>query len=95
MNQDQTYEFVVGLAQKFPILGILLAFLGGIVVIAQIVIALTPSKDDDAWVAKVWALPLVGKVLLLLERFAPVTKKTDAEMQAKMADASIIADKKK
>lgn len=68
------FEFLHGLSLQFPILTIVLAVLGSLVVVAQIVVALTPSQADDQALEKVKAGPL-GKVFAVLEKFAPYKKK--------------------
>ena len=52
-----------------------LALTGTAVVVAQAYVALTPTKSDDAWYAKVEALPVVGGFVRALVTFAPVQRK--------------------
>ena len=62
---------------KYPILSWILMGLGALVVLAQIVVSLTPTKDDDAFVAKVKGWPVVGGLITLLESFAPLQKSSE------------------
>ena len=66
---------LMGLIVKFPVLGMVLAALGALVVLGQAYIALTPSQDDDAWYAKVESIPYVGAILKALKAFAPIQRK--------------------
>lgn len=49
--------------------------LGALVVLGYAYIAATPSKDDDMWLQKLEAKPVVGWALKLLVRFSPVARK--------------------
>jgi hypothetical protein len=70
-------QFIVDLAAKAPIVGYILMGLGALMVIAQAVVILTPSKEDDAFVEKLKAIPVLGQLLILLEAFSPLQKKPD------------------
>lgn len=64
----------MSLANDYPWISIILSGLGGIMVIAQIVVPLTPTKKDDQflnWIMK--GIP--GKILRGLTSFAPIQKK--------------------
>jgi hypothetical protein len=63
------------LAALHPAIPLVLTMLGGLVVLGQAYVALTPSQSDDAWVAKVEAMPIVGPLLQALRAFAPIQKK--------------------
>lgn len=63
------------LAALHPAIPLVLAALGGLVVLGQAYVALTPSQADDAWVAKLEAMPIVGPLLQALRAFAPIQKK--------------------
>lgn len=76
---------IAELVVKMPIVGFILMGLGGLVVLAQIVVAITPSKDDDAFVAKVKSIPILGQVIALIEAFAPLQKKADGGMSLSVA----------
>jgi hypothetical protein len=57
-------------------IGVILASLGGLVVIAQGVVAITPSLEDDAWLdSKVLSMPVLGGFLKALAKMAPIQKK--------------------
>lgn len=73
--ENQIVEFVIGLVQKLPMASLILGVLGTLVVVGQIIVALTPSKaDDEAW-AKIESIPLVGAALKALTHFAVLQKK--------------------
>jgi len=63
------------LAGLHPIVPLVLAGLGGLVVAGQAYVMVSPSKDDDAWLAKIEAMPVVGSILRGLKAFAPIQKK--------------------
>ena len=63
------------LASLHPIVPVVLAALGCLVVLGQTVVALTPSAADDALASKLEALPLVGPLLKALASFAPIQRK--------------------
>lgn len=68
-------EIVVALALKFPVVGLVLAALGLLVVVGQVVVVLTPTKKDDEAVARWQAIPILGQILAILAKFAPIQKK--------------------
>lgn len=63
------------LVQQFPIAGLVLALLGMLVVVGAAVVALTPSKSDDAAWERIKAVPLLGQLLSALMAFSPVQKR--------------------
>jgi hypothetical protein len=63
------------LAGLHPVVPQVLAALGGLVVLGQAYVAITPSQDDDAWFAKLEAIPVLGSVLVALKSFAPIQRK--------------------
>ena len=63
------------LAAKVPVLALVLGVLGSLVIVGQMIVLLTPSKADDAWLAKLKEMPVVGMLLKALEAFAPIQKK--------------------
>ena len=76
--QDQARAFLLPLLDKIPYLGVVLMGLGGLVVIGQAVVIITPSKaDDEAW-AKIERMPVLGMVLKVLASFAPIQKRPPA-----------------
>lgn len=56
---------------SFPIASLILGVLGALVVIAQIVVSMTPAKTDDEILAKLKAVPFIGALLKVLASFAP------------------------
>jgi len=63
------------LVSKVPGALLGLTVLGSLVVLGQVVVALTPSPDDDAKLASVFTIPVLGPLLLLVSKFAPFQKK--------------------
>ncbi len=63
------------LVAKFPIVGLVLAALGILVVVGAAVVALTPSKSDDAAYEKIMGIPILGPLLKALSAFSPIQKK--------------------
>jgi len=63
------------LAGLHPSIPLVLAMLGGLVVLGQAYVALTPSQDDDAWYAKLEAKPIIGGMLRSIKAFAPIQRK--------------------
>ncbi len=59
------------LNDKAPWIGIVLASLGGLVVLAQIVVAITPTSKDNEYLEKSWAKWLIK----IFEPFAPFKSK--------------------
>ena len=62
-------------AQKYPVILLPLCFLGLLVVVGMAVVALTPSKSDDAWIDSLMNKPVIGPVLKAIASFSPVQKK--------------------
>ena len=75
--EEQIVKFVTELASKFPwavwIL-VVLSTLGALVVVAQAVVAITPSKADDLALEKVEQSKIGGMILKVLLAFAPIKK---------------------
>lgn len=65
----------VMLSGLHPTIPLVLAALGGLVILGQAYVAITPTQSDDAWFAKLEAAPLVGPVLVALKSFAPIQRK--------------------
>lgn len=63
------------LSSLHPLVPLVLAGLGGLVVLGQTYVALTPSQNDDAWYAALEAKPFVGPLLKSLKAFAPIQRK--------------------
>lgn len=62
------------LSSLSPVLPIIFTVIGILVVAAQAVVAVTPSQADDAVLAKVWEIPVLGPVLKALAALAPFKK---------------------
>lgn len=63
------------LGQKLPFLPALLAVLGSLVVAATAFVAATPSQDDDALLTRIKEIPVIGSIILALERFSVILRK--------------------
>lgn len=68
-------ELLASLMLKYPIVGYVLMGLGALVVLAQSIIVLTPSKADDAFWDKMKAIPVLGTLISALAEMAPIKKK--------------------
>lgn len=66
---------LAGFAAQYPIVAMVLAALGSLVIIGQAVVALTPSKSDDAAWEALKAKPIIGPILAALSSFAVIQKK--------------------
>lgn len=63
------------LAKLHPIVPVVFAILGMLVVVGQTVVWMTPSKaDDEAW-EKIKKVPVLGNIISALANFAPLQKK--------------------
>lgn len=49
--------------------------LGGLVVLGQVYVALTPNQDDDAWFAKLENVTILGAFIRAIKAFAPIQRK--------------------
>jgi hypothetical protein len=58
-----------------PIAHLVLVILGSLVVLATIYVKLTPSVDDDAMLAKIEAMPVIGSLLNGLMAFSVIQRK--------------------
>jgi hypothetical protein len=78
MDVETIVKFVVELSEKFPwavwVL-VVLSGLGSLVVLAQSIVAITPSKADDLALEKIEQSSILGVILKVLLAFAPVKKK--------------------
>ncbi len=66
---------VTFLSGLHPIVATVLVALGALVVIAQVVVGITPSKSDDAAWEKIKGMPFLGAFLSALASLAPIQKK--------------------
>lgn len=60
---------------KYKWVSIVLAVLGTLVIVGQGIVIITPTKKDDAIMAKIKAIPVIGDLLIFIERFAIFKKK--------------------
>ena len=65
-------NYLIGLN---PVIPVVLSALGGLVVLGQSYIALTPTQADDKWYADLEKKPVIGQALEILKRFAPIQRK--------------------
>ena len=82
-------DLALSLVEKFPVVGAILAGIGLLLIVAQGVVLLTPTKKDDAIVDGIKKNVLGGAILSFLLSFAPVQK--DAE--GKLVSSSTAAKK--
>jgi hypothetical protein len=66
---------IMMLAAKFPIVTLIAAVLGMLVVVGQAVVVMTPSKADDEKWEQIKAMPIIGQLISALVNFAPIQKK--------------------
>jgi hypothetical protein len=59
-----------------PVLWVL-AGLGALVCVGYAYVAITPKKDDDAFLQKLEEKPVIGHLLKILKAFSPVQRKED------------------
>ena len=58
-----------------PSIPLILSALGGLVILGQAYVAITPTQIDDAWFAKLESMPVIGAILVAVKAFAPVQRK--------------------
>lgn len=76
MNLEElTIQIIAFLSGINPWINVALLVLGSLVVIAQMAVAITPTKEDDAVLAKWMNNIYIGAVLRALIRFAPIVPK--------------------
>lgn len=63
------------LVVQYPVVGKLLMLLGCFVVLGQTWVAITPDPSDNEKFEKLYAIPVLGKVIQALANFAPIQKK--------------------
>lgn len=68
-------QLLVMIAALHPAIPLVLAALGGLVVLGQAYVAITPTQKDDAWFAKLEAMPIVGSIVNAVKAFAPIQRK--------------------
>lgn len=67
-------QFLGGFATNNPLVHTIVVILGTLLVAAQAIVSATPSTSDDAWWAKLKAIPYVGPFIVWLTNFAPFHK---------------------
>lgn len=73
--EQQILELVMKLVSLSPVAALIVGILGTLVVIAQVIIPMTPSKSDDAAWDKVKSVPVLGALISALTNFAVIQKK--------------------
>lgn len=68
-------SLVLLVAGKYPVVGVILMCLGALIVCAQAVVVLTPSKADDAAWEKIKSIPVLGSLISVVAKLAPIQKK--------------------
>jgi hypothetical protein len=68
-------ELIEKIIVQFPIVGIVLSAIGSLVFLAQLVVAITPSKEDDAKLEGLLQRSFIKKIWDLFLSFAPFQKK--------------------
>jgi len=71
--EEQLLELVLNALG--PIGLVIASALGGLVVIGQAVVTITPSTADDAAWEKLMSIPILGGILKAIASFAPIQKK--------------------
>lgn len=64
------------LDKAWPVVHPVLVVLGSLVVIATLVVQITPSTEDDALWNKVKAVPVLGSLIVALEAFSVIGRKS-------------------
>lgn len=72
---EQLSQLLEGLANSYPVILMGLSVLGTLVVTGTGYIALTPTQNDDAWLAKIESHGVVGAILRALKRFSILERK--------------------
>ncbi len=78
MDVSSIVQFVTDLSLKFPwavYLLVILSGLGSLVVLAQAIVSLTPSKADDLALENIEKSSIGGFLIKVLIAFAPIQKK--------------------
>jgi len=72
MDMDMVLTWLVG---AWPVARPILVGLGSLVVVGTILVAATPTKADDEWLAKLEAVPMLGLLIKALQKFSVLTRK--------------------
>ena len=62
-------------ATKFPVVTLIATILGALVVLGQVLVAVTPSPKDNEAYDKIMNMAILGPILKALSSFAPIQKK--------------------
>lgn len=71
---EQVLEYVIALVQGYPVGAMALAGLGSLVVLATVVVGLTPSKSDDLKLEELKSHKYIGLLMKALEKFSLIKK---------------------
>lgn len=74
MDISVVLEWVKG---AWPVAGVVLQIMGSCVIVASVVVKATESKSDDEAFAKLKAIPLLGLLIVGLERFSLFDRKPE------------------
>lgn len=70
--EDQVVSFLMGIN---PWVAMVLVIVGSLIVVAEAVVVITPTlEDDEAW-AKIKAIPVLGGFIAAIAKLAPIQKK--------------------
>ena len=72
MSLQDVIAYLMG---AHPIAFYIVSGLGGLIVVAEVVVILTPSKDDDLVWGRIKSIPILGSVISALAELAPIKKK--------------------
>lgn len=76
MDFGAIWIFIVGLLPQIQEIGeYVLMGLGSLVVLASAYVKVTPSQEDDAWFAKLEAIPVLGNFIQFVLRFSAIQRK--------------------
>lgn len=72
-------DTIIAAIQQFiasnPVLFWIATILGSLIVVASTYVKLTPTTTDDAWWAKLEAIPVVGWIIMLVSKFSVFKRK--------------------
>lgn len=72
MNEVELLSAVAG---KVPFVASALMVMGSLNVLATLIVGLTPTKKDDELLAKLEAIPVLGKIWSAFKAFSLIQKK--------------------
>lgn len=68
-------QFILDFISKYPMITMVLGILGTLMVAAQAIVLITPTKKDDEFVDGLMKKAFIKKIFDLLISFAPFKKK--------------------